>query len=91
MFGLTTDDARQLIFGWFLLITNGLIVGMGLLFGRALEERSGVLVLILAMAVLVNGCFFLIVTGNTVAVTLEHLTPWARGRRSPPDPGDRTA
>ena len=49
MFGLTPDDARQLkLFGWFLLITNGLIVGMGLLFGRALEERSGAVALMLS-------------------------------------------
>jgi hypothetical protein len=91
MFGLTPDDARQLkLFGWFLLITNGLIVGMGLLFGRALEERSGAVALILAVAVLVNGCFFLIVAGNIAAVALGHLARRARARRPPPDAGDRT-
>lgn len=82
MIRLTSDDARQLkLFGWFLLVTNGLIVGVGLLFGRALEERGGALVLILAVAVLVNGCFLLVVGGNLVVVLLgQFVRKRERGR-----------
>ena len=72
MSSLNEDDVRQLkLFGWFLLIVNACIAGVGLLFGRALEDRSGALTLVAIVAVLVNGAFLLIVGGNLVAVLLK--------------------
>jgi len=68
------------LFAWFLLIINLCIVGVALLFGRALESFRDALLIGGAVALLVNLAFLLIVGGNVLWVVLS------RRRRETPSP-----
>ena len=60
-------DWRQLkVFAWFLLIINLCIVGIGALFSRTLEYPEDGVLLVLAVAALVDGSFVTIVGVNVL-------------------------
>ena len=72
-------EVRQLrLFTWVLLLINLCILGVGLLFGKALQDPRDGLTLVGWVAALVNGAFLLIVGGNVVVVALQRIV----GRRA---------
>jgi uncharacterized membrane protein YfcA len=72
---------RLKLFAWFLLIINGCIAGIGVLFGRALESLHDALLIVGFAALLVNFAFILVVGGDVFWVTFSR---WRRGPPSSP-------
>jgi len=69
---LNEDELAQLkLFAWFLFLVNACMVGLGLFFGHGLEDTSLGLILIGAVAALVNGAFLLIVIGNILVLAIR--------------------
>jgi hypothetical protein len=67
---LTAREWSELrLFGWFLLLINGCLVGLGFLFARSLDDGEVALWIVGFAAVVVDGAFLLIVGGN-VALAL---------------------
>ena len=74
------SEVRQLkLFAWFLAIINACIVGIGLMLGEKLDDPSASWMGMLAMVVLVDGAFGLIVSGNVVVVAIRR---WRYRHRS---------
>jgi hypothetical protein len=73
---------RQLkLFAWFLLLVNLLMVAIGLVAGRHLDQWSDAVVVLVAVSVLVNGAFVVVVGGNLLVMGLLALARRLRGRR----------
>jgi len=76
---LTPAERRQLrLFGWFLLILNGVIISAGVVAGKRIDDSGAGWFFVAALAVVVDGAFGLIVGANTAVVTLVQ---WQKGRR----------
>lgn len=76
---LTPVEGRQLkLFGWFLLIINALIGSAGAVVGKRLSDVGAGWFFVVALLVLVDGAFGLIVGGNIVIVILRR---WRESRR----------
>ena len=74
---LEPDELDQLkLLAWCLLIINLIILGVGALLGRRLEDTGSALFMIGAVAVLVDGAFALVVGGNLIAALTKRW--WTR-------------
>jgi hypothetical protein len=66
---LEPDEIDQLkLLAWYLLIINLIIVGVGVLLGRRLEDPGSAAFMIAAVALLIDGAFALVVGGNLLVV-----------------------
>ena len=81
---LEPSERRRLkLFAWFLFLINVCVLGVGVLFGRALEFPRETWLMVGGVALLINFAFLLIVGGNLLFVAISH---WLHGPRdSPPD------
>ena len=84
MFVLGPSERRHLkLFGWFLLLINLCIVGIGALFGRTLGSLRDAALIGGSVALFVNLAFLLIVGGNVLWVVVSR---WlGDGSSGPPE------